>query len=140
MIDINDYKILFQRKDKNITKIWIAVLLIIIIGTIYINNRFKYYDYYSNIGEYQENYLNLYVLIDDLEKITKNKEIYIENKKFAYTIKEISKDNIYLNNNYYKEIKISIEKKELIDNEVVDIKIIIDESTLLEYVFKTVWR
>lgn len=140
MIDINDYKILFQRKDKNITKIWIFVLLIIIIGIIYINNRFKYYDYYSNIGEYQDNYLNLYVLIDDLEKITKNKEIYIENKKFAYTIKEISKDNIYLNNNYYKEIKISLEENELIDNEVVDIKIIIDESTLLEYVFKTVWR
>ena len=76
MIDINDYKILFQRKDKRITKYWIIILIIIIIGIIYINNSFKYYEFYSNIGEYKNKTLNIYVLIDDLEKITKN-----ENKK-----------------------------------------------------------
>ena len=116
MIDINDYKILFQRKDKRITKYWIIVLFIIIIGIIYINNSFKYYEFYSNIAEYKDEHLNIYVLVDDLEKITKNKKINIKNKEFAYKIKKISDDNIYLNNNYYKEIILSIEKNELIEN------------------------
>lgn len=140
MIDINDYKILFKIKDKKIVKIWMFVLLIIIIGMIYINNRFKYYNYYSNKGEYKNNYLDLYVLIDDLDKITENNEVYIKNKKFAYTIQEISKDNIYLNKNYYKIVKIFIKSEKLIENEVIDLKIITEQSSLIEYVFKTVWR
>ncbi|MBE6150913.1 MAG: hypothetical protein E7162_03780 [Firmicutes bacterium] len=138
MIDINDYKIKFKN-DKSITKIWIVVFVFIIIGVFYINNSFKYYDYYTNVGEYRENYLNLYVLVDDLEKI-KKEEIYIEEKKFAYEIKEISKENIYLNNNYYKEVKLIIKENKLIENEIVDIKIIINKMSILEYVFKTVWR
>lgn len=138
MIDINDYKIKFKT-DKSITKIWIVVFVFIIIGVFYINNSFKYYDYYTNVGEYRENYLNLYVLVDDLEKI-KKEEIYIEEKKFAYEIKEISKENIYLNNNYYKEVKLIIKENKLIENEIVDIKIIINKMSILEYVFKTVWR
>ncbi len=139
MIDINDYKVIFQKKDKSITKMWFVVFIFIIIGIFYINNSFKYYDYYINIGEYHENYLNLYVLVDDLEKIKKD-EIYIEDKKFAYEIKEISKDNIYLNNNYYKEVKLIIKDNKLIENEIVDIKIIINETSILDYIFKTVWR
>jgi len=138
LIDINDYKIKFKN-DKSITKIWIVVFVFIIIGVFYINNSFKYYDYYTNVGEYRENYLNLYVLVDDLEKI-KKEEIYIEEKKFAYEIKEISKENIYLNNNYYKEVKLIIKENKLIENEIVDIKIIINKMSILEYVFKTVWR
>lgn len=140
MIDINDYKILFQRKDKRITKYWIIILIIIIIGIIYINNSFKYYEFYSNIGEYKNKTLNIYVLIDDLEKITKNEKIKIKNKEFAYNIKTISEENIYLNNNYYKEISLSIDKNNLIENEIAEIKIVTKESSLLEYIFKTVWR
>lgn len=140
MIDINDYKLQYQTKDRKVIKTWIFVLLIIIIGIFFINKSFKYYKYYTNKGEYQDKYLNLYVLIDDLEKITKNNKIYIENKKFAYKIEEISSDNIYLNNNYYKKVKISINNNKILDNEIVNIKIITEEYSLLEYVFKTVWR
>lgn len=140
MIDINDYKVLFRKHDKKLTRLWCVVVLIIIVGIFYINKSFKYYEYYSNIGEYRDNYLNLYILIADLEKITENEKIYIENKEFAYEIKEISQENNYLNNNYYKEVKLFIKETKLLNNEIVDIKIIINSSSLLEYVFKTVWR
>jgi len=140
LIDINDYKVLFRKHDKKLTRLWCVVVLIIIVGIFYINKSFKYYEYYSNIGEYRDNYLNLYILIADLEKITENEKIYIENKEFAYEIKEISQENNYLNNNYYKEVKLFIKETKLLNNEIVDIKIIINSSSLLEYVFKTVWR
>ena len=64
----------------------------------------------------------------------------IKNKEFAYNIKTISEENIYLNNNYYKEISLSIDKNNLIENEIAEIKIVTKESSLLEYIFKTVWR
>lgn len=140
MIDINDYKMIYHNKIKVINRIWIIVLIFVIIGIIFINKSFKYYEYYSNIGEYEENNLKIYALIKDINKITKNENIIIDNEKFAYKVDSISKDNIFLNNNYYKEIRLQIEKKEIIDNEIVDIKIIINSSSLLEYVFKTVWR
>ena len=140
MIDINDYKVLYQKKDKKVIKVWILVLLIIIIGIFIINKSFKYYKYYSNKGEYQDKYLNLYILIEDLENITKNNKIYIENKNFAYTIEEISKDNMYLNNNYYKKVKLLVKNNNILENNIVEIKIIVEEYSLLEYVFKTVWR
>lgn len=139
MIDINDYKIIYNTKIKKNTKMWFLILIFIIIGILLINNSFKYKRYYSNISEYKDGYLNIYVLIDDLDKITKNKEIIIDNDEFAYKINEISKENIYSNNNYYKEIKLSIDKK-INENESVKIKIVIEQSSLLEYIFKTVWR
>lgn len=139
MIDISDYKLVYQQKIKHISHIWFVVLFLITIGIIYLNNSFKYYSYYSTKGEYKDDYLYLYALVDDIEKITDNREIFIERKKFAYKVSSISSDNLYLNNNYYKEIKLSIDD-DLIDNTVVDVRIISDEYHLLEYVFKTVWR
>lgn len=140
MIDINDYKSIYERDIKSVTKIWCLVIIFIIIGIFFINKSFKYIKYYSNIGEYKDNYLNLYVLIDDLNKITKNKKIIIEEKEFAYETKEISADNIYLNSNYYKVVKILVKDKKLKENEIVNIQIIEEEMSILDYVFKTVWR
>lgn len=140
MVDINDYKMIYRLKIKGITKKWIFVLLIITIGLIIINKSFKYEKYYSSQSEIKDNYLVIYVNIEEIKQITKNYELKIENKKFAYKIKSISKENIYLNGNYYKEIKLSIEKHKLQENDVVNIKIITDEYSIIEYIFKTVWR
>lgn len=140
MIDINDYKMIYQLKIKGVTKKWVFVLLIIIIGIFIINKSFKYEKYYYSKAEVKDNYINIYVLIEDVEKITKNYELKLENKKFAYKIKSISEENIYINNNYYKEIKLVIDKKDLKKNEIVNIKIIVDEFSIIEYIFKTVWR
>lgn len=103
------------------------------------NKGFKYKVYYNNIGEYKDDYISIYVLIDDIKQLTKNKEIIINDEKFAYNIKEISEENIYMNSNYYKELKLEINKK-LINNEIVKIRIVTEEKSLLEYVFETVWR
>ena len=130
---------MYKRKIKKMTKTWTVVLIFTFIGLTYINNSFKYKDYYQNRGEYKNRHLNLYVMIDDVEKITKNRKIYIEEEKFAYKVSSISKDNIYSNGNYYKEVSLIIDK-DFIDNEIIDIKIVNCEYSLLEYVFKTVWR
>lgn len=140
MVDINDYKMIYRLKIKGITKKWIFVLLIITIGLIIINKSFKYEKYYSSQSEIKDNYLVIYVNTKEIKQITKNYELKIENKKFAYKIKSISKENIYLNGNYYKEIKLEIKKHKLQENDVVNIKIITDEYSIIEYIFKTVWR
>ena len=140
MVDINDYKLIYQLKIKSITRKWLFVLLIIIIGIIIITKSFKYEKYYSNIGEYKNNYIVMYVRTNDIKEITKNYRIKIKNNEFAYKIKSISEENIYIGNEYYKEVKLSVKKIKLKENEVIDINIIIDEYSILEYVFKTVWR
>ncbi|MBQ7104831.1 MAG: hypothetical protein IJN90_03145 [Bacilli bacterium] len=140
MIDINDYKQIYNKKIKSVTKIWVLFIIFIIIGIIYINNSFKYIRYYSNLGEYKKDNLYIYVLIDDLNKITKNNKVLIENKEFAYKIKEISEENININNNYYKEVKLDIKDNKFINNEVINITIKIEELDLIKYIYKTIWR
>lgn len=139
MIDINDYKEIYKRNIISMTRIWLFILFLIIIGIFLINKSFKYKEYYDSRGEYRDNYINIYVLIDDIKLISSKKELIINDKIFAYKIEEISSDNIYMNNNYYKEVKIDIDKK-FKENEIINIEIIIEEKTLLNYVFETVWR
>lgn len=139
MIDINDYKIIYKQNIISITRLWIFILFFIIIGILIINKSFKYKDYFESIGEYKDNYISMYVMVDDIKLISNKKKIIINDKIFAYKVKEISDENVYMNNNYYKEIKLEINNK-FKENEVINIKIIIEEKTLLEYVFETVWR
>lgn len=140
LVDINDYKIYATRNIKKIKYIYLLTFVLFIIGLLFINKTFKYYEYYNVSLEYKEKYLNMYVLTNDLKTITKNNKIKIDNKVFAYTINSISEENIYLNENYYKQIKIKIGKNNLKENEIVKAKIVISEDSLIKYVFKTVWR
>ena len=71
-------------------------------------------------------------VLDDINKISYNEEMIIEKKKFAYKVIDISKDNIYMNNNYYKEIKLTIEKNNFINNEVIKFNIKIEDSVEYE--------
>ena len=76
------------------TRIWLFILFLIIIGIFLINKSFKYKEYYDSRGEYRDNYINIYVLIDDIKLISSKKELIINDKIFAYKIEEISSDNI----------------------------------------------
>ena len=49
-------------------------------------------------------------------------------------------ENIYMDNNYYKEVKIKIKNKKFIDNEVLKVLIKLDELELITYIYETVWR
>ncbi len=139
MIDINDYRLVYFNKTKRVIKIWSLVLAFLIIGIIFINKSFKYYDFYLSKGEYRDGGIHIYVSVDDVKKITRNDEMFINDKRFAYKIASISKDNIYSDKNYYREVTLSTTDKN-VENEVVEVKIITDEKTLLEYLFETVWR
>lgn len=140
MIDINDYKVIYRGKIRKISKTWWKILIFVIIGVIFINNSFKYYKYYQNRGEVQEKLVVFYALIDDVDKITKNNEILIDKDKFAYKITSIGKDNIYMNGNYYKEVKLSIDEMTKQESTIIDFRIVIEKYSLGKYVFETVWR
>ena len=140
LIDINDYKISVSRNVRTIKIIYLLLSILFIIGLFIINRCFKYYDYYYASSEYKDNVLNIYVSTKDINKITKNNKIKIENKIFAYSVDSISHENVYMNDNYYKSIKLKIGTNNLKENEIVDSKIILSEDSLIRYIFKTIWR
>ena len=75
LVDINDYKIYATRNIKKIKYIYLLTFVLFIIGLLFINKTFKYYEYYNVSLEYKEKYLNMYVLTNDLKTITKNNKI-----------------------------------------------------------------
>lgn len=140
MISINDYLLYNKRNINNLYWIWLVILFFIIIVFLFINFNFKYYEYYSFKGEVKDNYINIYVENSKIKKIIENENIKIEKEMFAYKVIEVSKDNIFDNGLYYKLVKLSIDKKGIVEGETFDLKIITDSSSLIEYLFKTIWR
>ncbi len=140
MIDINDYKLEFQRRTAKLSRIWLLLLIFIVIGFIIINSLFKYYDCLIVQSEYQDKYLNSYILTSDIDKIIKNNRLIIEEKTFAYRVSDISKDNYFINNNYYKLVKLEINNKNIKENQVIKIKIILNKTSITNYLYKLIWR
>lgn len=140
MIDINDYKLEFQRRTAKLSRIWLLLLIFIVIGFIIINSLFKYYDCLIVQSEYQDKYLNSYILTSDIDKIIKNNRLIIEEKTFAYRLSDISKDNYFINNNYYKLVKLEINNKNIKENQVIKIKIILNKTSITNYLYKLIWR
>lgn len=140
MISINDYILYNKRNVNNLYWIWLVILFFIIIVFLFINFNFKYYEYYSFKGEVKDNYIDIYVENSKIKKIIENENIKIEKEMFAYKVIEVSKENIFDNGLYYKLVKLSIDKKDILEGETFDLKIITDSSSLIEYLFKTIWR
>lgn len=140
LIDINDYKSRVSRSIKKIILIYFILSILFIMGLLIINKSFKYYEYICVPSEYKDKTLNIYVQSNNFKKITNKNRIKIDNRVFAYKVKSISNENIYINNNYYKILELKVDGLNLEENEIVNSKIIVKESTLIEYVFKTVWR
>ena len=72
------------------------------------------------------------------DKINKIKDrLYIDNKKYNFEIKEISKDYIIIDNKNYYEIvlNINLEDKYKIDNNILEIYIELEKTTLLKEIF-----
>jgi biopolymer transport protein ExbD len=126
----------FRNKEINIKPYLQVVSILLSIFVIIISFNFTIEDFYKTKGTVKEEKIKLIVDINDLNKVTNNKEIIIERDIFTYEVINIS-DLIY-NDNIYKEVTLKIpELKDLIDNDVLDIEIIINKTNIFNYLIKT---
>lgn len=139
MLDINDYLQRFKRKTPKILFIWTVFITFVIVIFIIINSCVTIKNYYSTEGMISNRSLKLYISPNDLNKIIKLNELYIDDIGYNYKIIEIS-ETLFVNGLYHKEIKLNvdIEDELLINNNVIDIQFIIDEMTIFEYIVNLV--
>ena len=115
-----------------VVSIFISIILIIVL----LNNKLE--DYYISNGKVIDDKLSFIVTSEELTNITNNKKIIIERNIFTYKVNEI-KEVMYGNSLYY-EVIIELNKipEDLfINNNVIYSKIIINESTIFDYLIKT---
>ena len=139
MLDINDYLQRFKRKTPKILFIWTVFITFVIVIFIIINSCVTIKNYYSTEGMISNRSLKLYISPNDLNKIIKLNELYIDDIGYNYKIIEIS-ETLFVNGLYHKEIKLNvdIEDELLINNNVIDIQFIFDEMTIFEYIVNLV--
>lgn len=140
MLSINDYMIKYQRKIPKILFTWLILFAFIILGVILINQTFKLIDYYKTSGIVKYNKLNLLVPISELKIITDNSDIYIGSDKYTYEIDRVGYEIINEQNNFYKEvmIKVNLNDRDFIDNAVVEVRFVVEEMTIFEYIINLV--
>lgn len=136
MISIQDSLLEYKRKIPSILLIWMMILTFIIISLIIINQVVTIKNYYLTEGIIQDKSISIYVLVKDLDKVVDNNNLYINNKKYSYKVKEINKEIITSDTNFYKEVILSVnlDYKLLIDNNIIELKFIVKEMTIFEYI------
>lgn len=138
-MDIESFQKSFKNNEINIKfyLLVVSILFSIILIIIGFNNNIE--DYYVTQGIVNKENVKIIVDINNMDKITKNKKLKIGRDIFTYKILKIE-DNVY-NNNIYKEITINVENLSsniLIDNNVIELKIIINKTSALNYLIKTI--
>lgn len=138
-MEIEKFQTSFKNKDIDFRPylITVVILISIILVIILFNNRLK--DYYIGSALVKENKLELIVRREDLDKITTNKKIIIERNMFTYKVDKI--DELTYGDSFYNQLVLSVyDLKEdlLVDNNVINFKIITDNTSIFEYLFKVV--
>lgn len=139
MIDILNYNEMYNSKNSYINYIFISICFIILLITVVFNNIY-YESYYINSGILLEkDKMKVYVNNLDLNKITTNNILKINNKEFAYKTNLIS-DILFDGNNYSYEVIIESRFDNSINilNNVINFKIPLRKKTILEYILKKV--
>jgi len=134
MMDVNSYLLKYKRKVPKILLIWLAILTFIIISIFVINKVVTFKRHYVVQGVVDNDYVKLYIVLEDLDKIVNNDVLYIDSKKYNFNIIKIS-ENIAIGNVFYKEVVLDVNlgNKVLIDNNVFDMQFVVSEMTILEY-------
>lgn len=132
----------FQKNIKNIDLnlrpyiLVVSIFLSILVIIILFNNNLE--NYYVTKATVKDKEIIIIVDIDNLDKITSNKKIKIERNIFTYKVLKIN--DLESNGIVYKEVIIKVEdidEKLLIDNNIINTKIIVKKSTMLDYLLKT---
>ena len=143
-ININEYKS-FNYNYIKFKFIGIIIIIIFLFITFFVLMFIKFDIIYSSkyivIKDNNNYYLNCNVTIDDLEKINNNKTIYIEDKKYKYKVVKIDNvidDNMLLE---YNVISLKLESSKFnIENNIISGYIIYDKQTLINIIFKLIFR
>ena len=137
-MNIEAFQKSFQIREINykpyllVVSIFILILLIIVL----LNNKLE--DYYISNGKVVDNDLSFIVNSEEVDYITKNKQLKIERNIFTYKVKKIN-DVMYGNSLYY-EVIVELNKipEDLfINNNIIKVKIIINKTTIFDYLIKT---
>lgn len=137
MLNINDYLLNFERRIPNVLLLWSIIGTFIIICLLIINSVVKINDYYQINGVVKDQRLSILVPVDKVRDIINNNQLYLDNTKYSYTVNKISNNIVQESNGLYQEVFLNVElnDKNFIDNSIVKIKFIIDEKTILKYIF-----
>ena len=126
----------FKNQELNLRPYLLVVSIFIFIIFIIIGLNNKIEDYYITEGSIKDKEVRLITSVKDLNNIVNNKKVKIEKDIFTYEVKKI--EDYIVDNNIYKEVVISIKDyNNLIDNNVVDLKIIVNKTSIISYLIKT---
>lgn len=135
MININNYNNLYNKKVRLLNCLTVGIIFIVLIIFIVFRN-IKYEEFYINNGMViDSNVVELMVNVDELNYVTTNDKLKINDNTFAYTIISIS--DVMFNNNYYYQkilLNIKLDKKSNIKNNILKIKIPLSKKTILKYI------
>ncbi len=135
MININNYNNLYNKKVRLLNCLTVGIIFVVLIIFIVFRN-IKYEEFYINNGMViDSNVVELMVNVDELNYVTTNDKLKINDNTFAYTIISIS--DVMFNNNYYYQkilLNIKLDKKSNIKNNILKIKIPLSKKTILKYI------
>lgn len=132
MEDINVFvfsklKLMNEKPSKVIS--WITILCFLVIIFLIINIFFKYNVYSNYIGYIKDN--NIRIIMDDNSfPIKKDYKLYIGKKKYDYKVLNIEKKEEY----YELLINCKLDKKLLIDNNILMVRFKIKKTTLFRII------
>lgn len=136
-IDFVDIRSYLENKDEKIYikvflySVIISVLLILVI--VYSSCKKKDL-FYENVLYVKNDEIILMINYEELEHITKNNQIIINDIKYNYLIKEIELSN---SNNLYYEIKIFLNGSDFRYNNIyLKYKILLKEESILKYIVR----
>ena len=135
MININNYNNLYNKKVRLLNCLTVGIIFVVLIIFIVFRN-IKYEEFYINNGMViDSNVVELMVNVDELNYVTTNDKLKINDNTFAYTIISIS--DVMFNNNYYYQkilLNIKLDKKSNIKNNILKIKIPLSKKTVSKYI------
>ncbi len=136
-MDLNSFQKDFKNREISLKPyiLVVSILLSIILTIMFINRNIE--DYYVTKATIKNSQLKIIVDINNLSKITDHNKVKIGKNIFTYKINKI--DDYVINENIYKQVTIYVKKYDnsLIDNNVIDIRIIVNSTNIFEYLFKT---
>ena len=133
VLDIKDY-LMICKQEKNFLSFFVFLLCIFFCGFILI---FKIDIYYKIEGYVFDDLLIVTIPIDDLDKITNGKYLYIDDKKYKYSIYEIKEEVMSYEQGLYKELKlkVNLDEKMNYDYNVIKAKFERKKQGILKMIF-----
>lgn len=136
-VDYVEIKEYLKNKEENIylrTFVYSVIISVLLILVIVFSSYKKKDLYYEDVLYLKDGMIVLMINYENLEYITSNKQLIINNKKYNYLIKEI---DISESNNLYYEVKMVINMNDFkYQNVYYQYKILLKEESILKYIVR----